>query len=113
MLQSAKWLLPLPGHGLRQIVDRYFEEHGLVSPQVIVETDASITLLTSLLRNSDLITMLSDQMLQSYPGRDLVALPYETVLFESRLRLFHRRKTYMSPAVQKFRATLHDALAAS
>jgi DNA-binding transcriptional LysR family regulator len=65
-----------------------------------------------LLRNSDLITMLSDQMLQSYPGRDLVALPYETALFESRLRLFHRRKTYMSPAVQKFRATLHDALAA-
>ncbi|MFM0123842.1 LysR family transcriptional regulator [Paraburkholderia sp. RL18-101-BIB-B] len=113
MLQSAKWLLPLPGHGLRQIVDRYFEEHGLVSPQVVVETDASITLLTSLLRNSDLITMLSDQMLQSYPGRDLVALPYETALFESRLRLFHRRKTYMSPAVQKFRATLHDALAAS
>jgi DNA-binding transcriptional LysR family regulator len=112
MLQSAKWLLPLPGHGLRQIVNRYFEQHGLVSPQVVVETDASISLLTSLLRNSDLITMLTDQMLKSYPGRDLVALPYETALFESRLRLFYRRKTYMSPAVQKFRATLHDALTA-
>jgi DNA-binding transcriptional LysR family regulator len=112
LLQAAKWLLPPPGHGLRQIVDRYFEEHGLVSPQVVVETDASITLLTSLLRNSDVITMLTDQMLQSYPGRDLVALPYETALFESRLRLFYRMKTYMSPAVQKFRATLHDALTA-
>ncbi|MFL9935310.1 LysR substrate-binding domain-containing protein [Paraburkholderia sp. RL18-103-BIB-C] len=112
MLQSAKWLLPLPGHGLRQIVNRYFEEHGLAPPQVVVETDASISLLTSLLRNSDLITMLTDQMLQTYPGRDLVALPYETALFESRLRLFYRRKTYMSPAVQRFRAALHDTLTA-
>ncbi|WP_429321533.1 hypothetical protein [Paraburkholderia sp. GAS448] len=56
--------------------------------------------------------MLTEQMLQSHPGRDLVALPYETALFESRLRLFYRRKTYMSPAVQKFRAALHDALTA-
>jgi DNA-binding transcriptional LysR family regulator len=65
-----------------------------------------------LLRNSDLITMLTEQMLQTYAGRDLVALPYETVLFESRIRLFYRRKTYLSPAVQKFRATLHEALTA-
>jgi DNA-binding transcriptional LysR family regulator len=103
----------MTGHGLRQIVNRYFEEHGLVSPQVVVETDASISLLTSLLRNSDLLTMLTEQMLQTYAGRDLVALPYKTVLFESRLRLFYRRKTYMSPAVQKFRTTLRDALTAT
>jgi DNA-binding transcriptional LysR family regulator len=113
LLQSAKWLLPLPGHGLRQLVNRYFDDHRLAPPQVMVETDASITLLTSLLRNSDLITMLTEQMLETYAGRDLVALPYETALFESSIRLFYRRKTYMSPAVQKFRATLHDSLASA
>jgi DNA-binding transcriptional LysR family regulator len=110
MLQAAKWLLPLPGHGLRQIVERYFDDHDLAPPQAVIETDASISLLTSLLRNSDLITMLTEQMLQTYAGRDLVALPYETALFESRIRLFYRRKTYMSPALQKFRSTLHEAL---
>lgn len=78
----------------------------------MIETDASISLLTSLLRNSDLITMLTGQMLQTYTGRDLEALPYETALFESRIRLFHRRKSYLSPAVQKFRSTLHEALTA-
>jgi DNA-binding transcriptional LysR family regulator len=121
LLQSAKWLLPLPGHGLRQLVDRYFADHGLAPPQAVVETDASISLLTSLLRNSDLVTMLTAQMLQTYAGRDLIALPYETAetadtaetaFFESNVRLFYRRKTWMSPAVQKFRATLRDALAA-
>ncbi|SPB17779.1 LysR family transcriptional regulator [Caballeronia novacaledonica] len=112
MLQAAKWLLPLPGHGLRQIVDRYFDDHGLTPPQTVVETDASISLLTSLLRNSDLITILTEQMLKTYAGRDLAALPYETALFESRIRLFYRRKTYLSPVVQKFRSTLRDALTA-
>jgi DNA-binding transcriptional LysR family regulator len=110
MLQAAKWLLPLAGHGLRQIVERYFQGHELAPPQAVVETDASISLLTSLLRNSDLITMLTEQMLQTYAGRDLAALPYETTLFENRIGLFYRRKTYMSPAVQKFRSTLHEAL---
>ncbi|MFL9934882.1 LysR family transcriptional regulator [Paraburkholderia sp. RL18-103-BIB-C] len=110
MLQAAKWLLPLPGHGLRQIVERYFHDHDLVPPQAVVETDASISLLTSLLRNSDLITMLTEPMLQTYEGRDLAALPYETALFESTIRLFYRRKATMSPAVQKFRSTLHEAL---
>ncbi|WP_258879250.1 LysR substrate-binding domain-containing protein [Paraburkholderia sp. BL6669N2] len=110
LLQAAKWLLPLPGHGLRQIVDRYFQDHDLVSPQAVIETDASISLLTSLLRNSDLITMLTEQMLQTYAGRDLAALPYETALFESKVRLFYRRKTPMSPAVRRFRSTLHEAL---
>jgi DNA-binding transcriptional LysR family regulator len=110
LLQAAKWLLPLPGHGLRQLVNRYFQDHDLVPPQVVVETDASISLLTSLLRSSDLITMLTGQMLRTHAGRDLVALPYETARFESGIRLFYRRKTYMSPAVQKFRATLHDEL---
>jgi DNA-binding transcriptional LysR family regulator len=111
LLKSAQWLLPLPGHGMRQLVNRYFEEHGLGAPQVIVETNASTSLLTSLLRNSDLITMLTDQMLETYAGRDIVALPYETS-FESRLQLFYRRKAYMSPVVQKFRTALHSALTA-
>ncbi|REE23624.1 DNA-binding transcriptional LysR family regulator [Paraburkholderia sp. BL27I4N3] len=110
LLQAANWLLPLPGHGLRQIVDRYFQDHDLASPQAVIETDASISLLTSLLRNSDLITMLTEQMLQTYAGRDLAALPYETALFESKVRLFYRRKTPMSPAVRRFRSTLREAL---
>lgn len=110
MLHAAKWLLPMPGHGLRQIVDRYFDDHGLAPPQAVIETDASISLLTSLLRNSDLITMLTEQMLQTWAGRDLAALPYETAQFESRIRLVYKRKTYLSPAVQQFRSTLHEAL---
>lgn len=55
----------------------------------------------------------TEPMLQTYAGRDLVALPYETAIFESRLRLFYRRKTYMSPAVQKFRPTWHEALSST
>jgi DNA-binding transcriptional LysR family regulator len=109
-LQTAKWLLPLPGHGLRQIVNRYFDEHGLAPPQVVVETDASISLLTALVRDSDLLTMMTEQMLHTHAGRDLVALPYETAAFESRIRLFYRRKAYMSPVVRKFRSTLRQAL---
>jgi DNA-binding transcriptional LysR family regulator len=109
-LRSAKWLLPLPGHVLRKLVDRYFDEHDLAPPQIAVETDASITLLTSLLRNSDLITMLTEPMLHTHAGRDLVALPHETASLDSGIGLFYRRKTYLSPAVQKFRAALHDAL---
>jgi DNA-binding transcriptional LysR family regulator len=92
VLQAAQWLLALPGLGLWQLIDRYFAEHDLAPPGVLVGTDASITLLTSLLRNSDLITML-----HTHAGRDLVALPYETAFLESRIGLFRRRKPYLSP----------------
>jgi DNA-binding transcriptional LysR family regulator len=112
LLQSAQWLLPLPGHGMRQMINRYFLAHGLEPPRAVIETDASTSLLTTLLRNSDLVTMLTDQMLASYAGRDLVALPYEAA-FESSLRLFYRRKAYMSPVVQRFRSALHSALTAA
>jgi len=112
LLQAAQWVLPLPGHGMRQMVNRYFDENGLGAPQVAVETDASTALLTSLLHNSDLITMLTDKMLQTHAGRDLVALPYEAA-FESRMQLYFRRKAYMSPVVQKFRTALHAALTPS
>jgi DNA-binding transcriptional LysR family regulator len=61
-------------------------------------------------RDSDLITMLTEQLLPTHAGRDLVALPYETGAFESRIRLFYRRKAYMSPVVRKFRSALQDAL---
>ncbi|CAG2150749.1 HTH-type transcriptional regulator GbpR [Cupriavidus yeoncheonensis] len=112
LLQSARWLLPVAGHGMRQLVEKYFERHGLGAPQIVVETDASTSLLTSLVRNSDLVTMLTDRMLETAAGRDLVALPYETE-FESRVQLFYRRKAFMSPVVQKFRTALHAALASS
>ena len=54
--------------------------------------------------------LLTEPMLQTQAGRDLVALPFETALLESGIGLFYRRKTYLSPAVQKFRAALHAAL---
>lgn len=109
LLKSAQWLLPLPGHGMRQLVNRFFQEHNLGIPQIFIETDASTSLLTSLLRDSDLITILTEQMLQTYGGRDIVALPYDTS-FETRVQLFYRRKAYMSPVVQKFRSALHSAM---
>jgi DNA-binding transcriptional LysR family regulator len=111
-LKTAQWLLPLPGHGMRQLVDRYYLEHGLGAPRISVETDASTSLLTPLLLNSDLVTMLTDQVLRTDAGRDLVALPYEAA-FESRVCLFYRRKTYMSPVVQKFRSVLQSAFTAA
>jgi DNA-binding transcriptional LysR family regulator len=112
LLGSAQWLLPLPGHGMRQLVNKYFQEHGLGAPHVVVETDASTSLLPSLLRESDLITILTDQMLRTHAGRDLVALPYDTA-FETRMQLFYRRKAYMSPVVQKFRSALHSTMGPS
>lgn len=109
LLKSAQWLLPLPGHGMRQLVNKFFQEGGLGAPEVVIETDASTSLLPSLLRDSDLITILTEKMLQTHAGRDLVALPYETA-FETRIQLFYRRKAYMSPVVQKFRAALNSAI---
>ncbi len=111
-LETAKWILPVSGHGLRQMVDRFFTESNLTQPPVVVETNASILLLTSLLRDSDLITVLPEQLLQTHTGRDLVALPFETKGFESKVKLFYRRKTYMPPAVMRFRESLHAALSA-
>lgn len=110
VLHSAKWLLPPPEHGLRQLVNRYFQGNDLPPPRAVIETNASISQVTSLVRHSDLITVLPESMLRTYLGRELVSLTSGKNLFESRVRLFYRRKAYMSPAVNKFRTAIQNAM---
>lgn len=109
-LSQAKWLLPPPQNGMRELVERYLVEHGARPPQGIVETDVSTALLTWLIRKTDLVTMLTDQMLCSHLGTGLVTLPYPGAVLENRLKLFYRRNVYMPPIVNRFRADIHDRL---
>lgn len=109
-LSNAKWLLPPPQNGMRELVERYLIEHGARAPQGIVETDVSTALLTGLIRRTDLITMLTEQMLASHLGAGLVPLPYPGAVLENRLKLFYRRNVYMPPLVNKFRSDIHEKL---
>jgi DNA-binding transcriptional LysR family regulator len=108
-LSQARWILPPAGNGMRDLVARYLAEQGAPPPTPAVETDVSTALLVSLVSQTDLITMLTEQMLHSHLGRGLAALPYQKAVFENRLRLFYRRNAYMPPVVQQFRTVIHQA----
>ncbi|WP_370678903.1 LysR family transcriptional regulator [Comamonas sp. GB3 AK4-5] len=110
-LAEARWLLPPPGHGMRRFAEQFYRDQALGTPRIAIETVVSTSLLTTLIRESDLVTIMTEQVLQGPAGKDLVALPYEGATFESGLRLFYRRNASLSPVVRRFRDALVQALA--
>ena len=108
-LAAADWLLPPKGVAVRTLLERHFLDLGYPPIRVALDTDSSSAWFTSLIRNSDLVTILTDQVLASNLGQGLVALPYQIPL-SNPLRLFYRRKSYMPPANREFRLALHEAV---
>lgn len=108
-LAAADWLLPPKGVAVRTLLEQHFHDLGYPPIRVVVDTDSSSAWFTSLVRNSELVTILTDQVLASDLGKGLTALPYRIAL-SNPLRLFYRRKSYMPPANLEFRAALHQAI---
>lgn len=106
-LAQCEWLLPAKTVGLRQWVDRSFATVGLPSPPTVIETDAATTLYSTLIRQSDIVTVFLSASLKSPAMEDLVELPFAGASSEQSLTLIFRRSAYLSPAARKLRNLIH------
>lgn len=112
-LASQKWLLPPGDITLTQWVVAMFRETGLAAPEIYVQADATPAVFAALVRNTSLLTVMTNEMLQSPMGTGLVPLPAPAMCWPLELALFWRRTAHFSAPMQRCRSALMEAFATS
>lgn len=114
-LARQQWALPGTQVLARRRIEARFAEAGLPAPEVVFQTDTSMTLVSSVLRRTDLLGLMSRQSLRAPAGRGLVALEMAAALWPRRIGVVSRRGAYQSPLVQRFvevlKERVHELLA--
>lgn len=110
-LSRQSWLLPPQDVSLTQWVVAMFRSAGLEPPEVYVQSDATPAIFAALVRNTNLVTVLTQEMLSSSMGAGLVPLPAPAATWNLKLALFWRRKAAFSRPMQRCRAELAAAFA--
>jgi DNA-binding transcriptional LysR family regulator len=105
-LSHEQWLLPPADTRLRGLVEMMFVEKGITPPSVFVECDDSPVVFTSLVRSTDLLTVLTEDSLTSSAGAGLVKLPEPAATWSTQIGLFWRRGAYFSNLMQAVRESL-------
>jgi DNA-binding transcriptional LysR family regulator len=100
-LQQAQWVIPPVGSVLRQPFDQMFRHAGLDAPQVSVES-ASLLFITTMLRESDFISVVARDIARYYAKHGLFAiLPIDLPCDMEAFGLILRRDRLLSPAASK------------
>ena len=107
-LAAQPWALPGSQVLARRRIEARFAEGGLPAPNVVFETDTSMTLVPSMLRRTDLLGLMSRQSLRSSVGRGLVALELQDAFWPRRIGVISRRGAYLSPLVQRYIEVLSE-----
>lgn len=100
---NARWLLPPKATIGRRWVEERLAELKLPPPSVAVESNAAFSLLAKLLRGSDLLSIMTESVLNSPAGRELTKLDALTGHWQEPMAVYWRRDTYLSPLVRDFR----------
>jgi DNA-binding transcriptional LysR family regulator len=101
-LADAGWALPGPEVLARRRLEARLAEHGLPLPRVVLQSDSSITQASSVLRGSELLSVMSRFSLQSQAGHGLVALPIAEATWRRRVGVVTRRGAYLPPLAHRF-----------
>ena len=107
-LASAEWMLPGAGVGGRRRLEALFAAHTLPPPRVVVEVNNTASQLTDLLLQSDLLTIVSESMMQRSPQGMLVPLPLPQGRFPRQISAFVRRDASPSPLAERFLDVLRE-----
>ncbi|MET4576259.1 LysR family transcriptional regulator [Ottowia thiooxydans] len=101
-LAAQQWALPGPQVMARRRIETRFADMGLPPPDVVFQTDTSMTLAPSILRRTDLLGLISKQSLRSSASRGLVALDLSDACWSRRIGVITRKGAYLSPLVQRY-----------
>ncbi|MGD9945247.1 MAG: LysR family transcriptional regulator [Burkholderiaceae bacterium] len=111
-LTQSSWLLPPPGRVLRHWVERRLSELSASAPRIAIESDGTMAVLSSMVRDSDLVSATTGRMLGSSAGAGLQALDHLAGSGQAPLLLSWRRDSYLSPLAQDLRDSLRTIASA-
>lgn len=102
-MAEQSWVLPPSNIALRAWVETLLREHGVETPPVFIQSDASPAAFAPLVRRSDLLTVMTADSMAGIQGSGLVALPKPSPTWTLQLGLFWRRNAYFSVLMKEFR----------
>jgi DNA-binding transcriptional LysR family regulator len=106
-LEPYGWILPGPQVAARRWLESRFKQHGSAPPDVVIESNASVASLASILLNTDLLTVVSDITLRS-AGKGLSVVPLEDVTWHREIGMLTLRGTYRSPLAERLMEILRE-----
>ncbi len=111
-LAGQEWILPGPGVMARRQVEARFLEAGLPPPVAAVEVGISTSQLIGLVRRSDLLSLLSDEMRATGLGTDLIPLPIPEAVWTRPVGIMTRVRGNLPPLAARFVELLQEVAAA-
>lgn len=100
-LANASWILPGPAVAARRSIEARFAEHDLPPPNVVVESNSSIISLISVVRSTDLLTVMATSLLSKPVGANLVPLGLAEAVWPRTIGITTRRGAYLSPLAER------------
>jgi DNA-binding transcriptional LysR family regulator len=102
-LAGALWMLPGQGIAVRRKIEDRLGFHGLASPDVVFEISTSaLGQLNRLVRQSDLVTVMSESMLHTPWGEGLTPLPFEDARYPRTIGVLTRKSAVLPPLAPRF-----------
>ncbi|GAB3757717.1 LysR family transcriptional regulator [Ramlibacter monticola] len=107
-LASAEWMLPGPDVAARRSVEARLAAAGLPPPRIAVEVSNTAVQLSSLLVHSDLVSIMSEGMLDGPSGGGIAPLPFAEARFTREIGVMLRKGHALPPLAKRFLEILRE-----
>jgi DNA-binding transcriptional LysR family regulator len=107
-LAQAQWMLPGPSVAARRTIEGRLADAGLPPAQVVVEVGNTAGQLIGLVRQSDLISLMSESMLGGAEARGIVPLPMSDARIRRQIGLVMRAGGPLPPLAARLREILME-----
>lgn len=107
-LLDAEWMLPGPEVAARRSVEARLAEAGMPPPRVAIEVNNTAGQLSRLLVHSDLVSIMSEAMLDGPTGQGLAPLPFAEARFTRAIGVMMRKGHALSPLARRFLEVLRE-----
>lgn len=107
-LLGYSWMLPGLQVASRRWLETRFEQHGAAPPNIMVESNSSVSSLVSILQSTDLLTVISEITLRSEAGQGLAAVPLDDVTWHREIGIMTRHGSYQSPLAERLIEILRE-----
>ncbi|MCD0504914.1 LysR family transcriptional regulator [Bordetella petrii] len=102
------WMLPGLQVASRRWLETRFEQRGAPPPEIVIESNSSVSSLVSILHSTDLLTVISEITLRSEAGKGLAVVPLEDVTWHREIGIMTRHGSYLSPLAQRLVEILQE-----
>ena len=101
-LAGVQWMLPGPGVAARRHVEAQLAQAGLPPPRIALEVSNTSAQMRQILRDTDLVSLMSVSMLRDPAGQGLVMLPLAQARYRRTVGVAWRREVSLPPLARRF-----------